>query len=121
MKKEKDSTSSPQNISEDNQLAVLPLNNVTDINPSHQLSGGGTKINNWEGIKNIGIVIAIIVGIISIIVFLAGIIVTQNNIKNEISNLKTSLETYHTDFTLLKVQIENWFSQISIKIDSLKK
>ena len=70
-----------------------------------------TKILEWIGV---------ITGIFAVIGLVVGILLTQNDLKNSIDNVKSNLEGYKNDNILIKTQIENWFSKIEDKVEQVK-
>jgi len=102
----------------------------TQIQQNSISSGEGVNKSQLS-ITRILEILTLIGGVIALIVFIVGIIITQHDISNNISNLEKSTTTsivnlqkdvndYQADNILIKTQIENWFNKIDDKIEDIK-
>jgi hypothetical protein len=107
-------TSPTQNINDKNNYPMTE--DTTSDQPSGSFTGGRSIISSTRFAEIIGI----IGGLIVIVGFVVGVIITQININNNVENLTKSVDSYKNDNVLIKTQIENWFNKIDSKIDNIK-
>lgn len=125
----------------DNNSTTIPAVQSTDMGFDQNMTGATQEKKTVSGGNNQGSgslsitrvveIVSLIGGLVTLIVFIVSIIITQNNIQNSIVNMdntnKTNLQdlqkeidNYHDDNILIKTQIENWFNKIDISLDTLK-
>lgn len=115
MENQTQSTSPVQNQIKENNNFSTTQDSTSDL-PSGSFTGGKTVVK-WTRLAEF---IGIIAGVIVIVGFVAGIIITQVSINNDVNNLTKSVDGYKNDNILIKTQIENWFNKIDNKLDNIK-
>lgn len=106
--------------SDKNPQKRMGKNATGTIPPGSENSGGSYTSGEKLTLNRVIEVIALIGGLLALIAFLVGIIITQNNLGNKIETLTTDLNNYKNDNVIIKTQIENWFSRIEIRLENIR-
>jgi hypothetical protein len=95
-----------------------------DYKPKTEAMGSSGNQQIAVSVKKVieigAIIIGLILGLIQLGNFFSELIKTQNNMNNTVSNLSTDIRNYQNDNVVIKTQIENWFSRLEIKLESIK-